>query len=125
MMRIRWTTSAFDELVGIVQYIRKENPPAAGKIAEAILGDIERLEKFPYLGRQERYTERANWFPPLTSSCTALRTKSSKSCTSGMARRTGGDSLQQHDSNAPVSPSPVSVLLELGYEFLHVPRDFI
>src|ERR1019366_10648048 len=50
-MRIRWTTEASDQLIGIVQHIQQENPTAALNVAQAVIGDIDRLENFPHLGR--------------------------------------------------------------------------
>ena len=50
-MRIRWTTEASDQLIGIVQHIQQENPTAALNVAQAVIGDIDRLETFPHLGR--------------------------------------------------------------------------
>jgi plasmid stabilization system protein ParE len=50
-MRIRWTTEASDQLVGIVQHIQQDNPTAALKAAQAVMDDIDRLETFPHLGR--------------------------------------------------------------------------
>ena len=50
-MRSRWTTEASDQLIGIVQHIQQENPTAALNVAQAVIGDIDRLETFPHLGR--------------------------------------------------------------------------
>ena len=50
-MRIRWTTEASDQLIGIVQHIQQENPNAASNVAQAVIDAIDRLETFPYLGR--------------------------------------------------------------------------
>ena len=50
-MRIRWTTEASDQLIGIVQHIQQENPTAALNVAQAVIDDIDRLETFPHLGR--------------------------------------------------------------------------
>src|ERR1039458_6973975 len=49
-MRIRWTTEASDQLIGIVQHIQQENPTAALNVAQTVIGDIVRLETFPHLG---------------------------------------------------------------------------
>lgn len=51
MSRIRWTTPAIDQLVGIVNHIRQDNPDAAHEIAQGILDTIEKLETFPSIGR--------------------------------------------------------------------------
>jgi plasmid stabilization system protein ParE len=35
-MRVRWTTTAADDLSHIVEYIRKDNPAAARRVAQTI-----------------------------------------------------------------------------------------
>ncbi|MGA2593993.1 MAG: type II toxin-antitoxin system RelE/ParE family toxin [Bryobacteraceae bacterium] len=50
-MRIRWTTEASDQLIGIVQHIEQEDPSAARNVAQAVIDAIDRLGTFPYLGR--------------------------------------------------------------------------
>jgi len=50
-MRIRWTTTAADDLVRIVEYIRKDNPAAARRVAQTIYQSIARLERLPHVGR--------------------------------------------------------------------------
>jgi len=50
-MRVRWTTTAAADLAHIVDYIRKDNPAAARRVAQAIYHSIARLRKFPNAGR--------------------------------------------------------------------------
>ena len=50
-MRVRWTTTAADDLAHIVDYIRKDNPAAARRAAQIIYNDIAQLRKFPNCGR--------------------------------------------------------------------------
>lgn len=50
-MRVRWTTTAASDLAHIVDYIRKDNPPAARRVAQTIYQGIARLRKFPGTGR--------------------------------------------------------------------------
>jgi toxin ParE1/3/4 len=50
-MRVRWTTAAADDLAHIVDYIRKDNPATARRVAQTIYRSIGRLRKFPNLGR--------------------------------------------------------------------------
>ena len=50
-MRVRWTTKAADDLAGIVEYIRKDNPAAARRVAQTIFQAIAGLRKFPNRGR--------------------------------------------------------------------------
>ena len=50
-MRVRWTTNAADDLAAIVEYIRKDNPDAARRMAQMICKGIARLRSFPNSGR--------------------------------------------------------------------------
>jgi plasmid stabilization system protein ParE len=36
-MQIRWSTAAAEDLFSIVEYIRRENAPAAQRVAKAML----------------------------------------------------------------------------------------
>ena len=40
-MRIRWTTTVADDLASIVEYIWKNNPEAAQRVAEVVFESIE------------------------------------------------------------------------------------
>jgi toxin ParE1/3/4 len=53
-MRIRWSTAASQDLFGIIEYIRGENPPAAQRVANSIYEGIGSLSSFPYRGRMGR-----------------------------------------------------------------------
>jgi plasmid stabilization system protein ParE len=50
-MRVRWTTTAAEDLAQIVDYIRKDNPTAARRVAQDIFAGIAALSKFPNRGR--------------------------------------------------------------------------
>jgi len=50
-MRVRWTTKAADDLAGIVEYIRKDNPASARRVAQTIFQSVAGLRKFPNRGR--------------------------------------------------------------------------
>jgi plasmid stabilization system protein ParE len=50
-MRVRWTTTAADDLAHIVDYIRKDDPAAARRVAQSIYQAIAGLLKFPNRGR--------------------------------------------------------------------------
>lgn len=50
-MRIRWTPKAAGDLANIVDYIRKDNPAAARRVAQTIYQGIAGLRKFPNIGR--------------------------------------------------------------------------
>ena len=50
-MRVRWTTTASDDLAHIVDYIRKDNPAAARRVAQTIYQSVAGLRKFPGIGR--------------------------------------------------------------------------
>lgn len=51
MTRVRWTTTAADDLAHIVEYIRKDNPDAARRVAKDIVTGIAALYRFPNRGR--------------------------------------------------------------------------
>lgn len=50
-MRVRWTTTAAGDLARIVAYIRKDDPAAARRVAQTILGSVAGLRTFPSRGR--------------------------------------------------------------------------
>jgi addiction module RelE/StbE family toxin len=50
-MRVRWTSTAADDLAHIVDYIRKDNPAAARRVAQTIYRGIAGLRKHPNIGR--------------------------------------------------------------------------
>ncbi len=50
-MHVRWTFTAADDLAHIVEYIRRDNPAAARRVAQAIYKGIAELRDFPNRGR--------------------------------------------------------------------------
>ena len=50
-MRVLWTTTAVGDLAHIVEYIRKDNPAAARRVAQTIYGGVAALRTFPHRGR--------------------------------------------------------------------------
>jgi len=48
-MQIRWSTAASQDLFGIIEYIRRENAPAAQRVANTIYENIGSLSSFPFL----------------------------------------------------------------------------
>jgi len=50
-MRVRWTARAADDLAHIVDYIRKDNPAVALRVARTIYQDIAVLRAYPRMGR--------------------------------------------------------------------------
>lgn len=53
-MEIRWSAAATQDLFQIIEYIRKDNAPAAQRVAETIYGNVSSLSTFPYRGRAGR-----------------------------------------------------------------------
>ena len=53
-MEIRWSTAASQDLFRIIEYIRKENAPAAQRVAKTIYDNIGSLNSFPHRGRMGR-----------------------------------------------------------------------
>jgi toxin ParE1/3/4 len=53
-MQVRWSTAASQDLFQIIEYIRRENAPAAQRVAKAIYDNISSLSLFPHRGRVGR-----------------------------------------------------------------------
>jgi toxin ParE1/3/4 len=53
-MRIRWSPAATEDLFRIVEYIFRENAPAAQRVANTIYENIGVLNSFPNRGRMGR-----------------------------------------------------------------------
>ena len=51
MTRVRWTTNAADDLERIVNYIRRDSPDAALRVAKTIFDGVAELRTFPNRGR--------------------------------------------------------------------------
>ena len=51
MMKVRWTANAANDLAGIVDYIRNDNPEAARRVAKTIFDGVSELRTFPSRGR--------------------------------------------------------------------------
>jgi toxin ParE1/3/4 len=56
-MRIIWSEAAIGNLVEIRQFIEKDQPAAARRMAQRILASVERLANHPHLGRPGREPE--------------------------------------------------------------------
>ena len=53
-MKVRWSPEAATDFVGIVKYIRQQNPSAADRVAHAIFESATSLKSFPDRGRPGR-----------------------------------------------------------------------
>ena len=53
-MQLRWSPAAVEDLFRIIQYIRRENAPAAQSIAKTIYENAGSLKSFPNKGREGR-----------------------------------------------------------------------
>ncbi len=53
-MKIRWSPEAATDFAGIVEYIRKQNPSAADRIAHTVYDSVTSLQSFPNRGRLGR-----------------------------------------------------------------------
>ena len=53
-MTIVWSPRAIEHLAHLREYIARDNPNAANRIASALLEAVERLAKLPNLGRPGR-----------------------------------------------------------------------
>jgi toxin ParE1/3/4 len=66
-MKIRWSPTAVSDLESIREYIAKENPTAARKVAIRIKESVNRLSSFPLSGRAGRVPETRELVMPGTS----------------------------------------------------------
>jgi toxin ParE1/3/4 len=53
-VKLRWTDGAVEDLESAHDYLEAENPKAAGEALERIISAVERLERFPQMGRAGR-----------------------------------------------------------------------
>ena len=53
-MTITWTRPAHDDFLGIVAWIKGNNPAAAARVGQRILDAVEQLDQFPLRGRPGR-----------------------------------------------------------------------
>lgn len=53
-MKVRWSPTAVSDLQSIRDYIARDNPSAARKVANRIKESIDRLSNFPLSGRAGR-----------------------------------------------------------------------
>jgi len=53
-MRVRWSPEAAADFAAIVEYIRKQNPSAAERVAHTIYDGVASLASFPRQGRPGR-----------------------------------------------------------------------
>lgn len=51
MTEIRWTIEAADDLQAIYDFIKRDSPHYAQVVVEELLAAIDRLERFPLMGR--------------------------------------------------------------------------
>jgi plasmid stabilization system protein ParE len=53
-MEVRWSLPAAEDLEHICEWIERDNPAAARRIAQTIYDECGRLKDFPDLGRESR-----------------------------------------------------------------------
>lgn len=53
-MKVRWSPEAAADFAAIVEYIRKQNPSAAERVARTIYEGVASLASFPLQGRSGR-----------------------------------------------------------------------
>ena len=54
MTRLRWAEPASQDFLGIVEWIKARNPPAAAKVGRHILDSVEGLVDHPFMGKPGR-----------------------------------------------------------------------
>jgi toxin ParE1/3/4 len=60
-MTVRWSPEAAADFAAIVEYIRKQNPSAAERVAHRIYDGILSLASFPKQGRPGRTKGTGSW----------------------------------------------------------------
>jgi toxin ParE1/3/4 len=73
-MKLLWSPTAVSDLQSIREYIARDNPSAARKIAERIRESVNRLIDFPLSGRAGRVPGTRELVIPGTSYIAAYRT---------------------------------------------------
>ncbi len=53
-MKVRWTDGAVDDVRSVHDYLEAENPRAAWETVARVMSAVERLERFPQMGRPGR-----------------------------------------------------------------------
>jgi toxin ParE1/3/4 len=53
-MEVRWSMPAAEDLEQICEWIQRDNPEAACRVARTIYDECARLKNFPHLGRPSR-----------------------------------------------------------------------
>ncbi len=54
IMQIVWSATAITNLIEIREYIERDKPEAARRVAQKIITSVERLAKHPFLGHSGR-----------------------------------------------------------------------
>jgi toxin ParE1/3/4 len=66
-MRLAWTQPARDDLLRFIAHVGDENPEAAHRLGQTILGAVARLEAYPMAGRSGRVPETRELVVPRTA----------------------------------------------------------
>ena len=74
-MKVRWSPTAVSDLELIRDYIARDSPAAAGRIAARIKASVLRLSSFPLSGRVGRVPETRELVVPGTSYIAAYTIK--------------------------------------------------
>jgi toxin ParE1/3/4 len=53
-MNVRWSPEAAADFDGIIDYIKRENPAAAGRVGQSMYDSVNSLESLPNRGRMGR-----------------------------------------------------------------------
>jgi len=72
---VRWLTLALDDLDHIVEFVARDKPSAAKRIAEALWKAGQRLVEHPAMGRPGRVTGTREWVIPGTPYIMAYRVR--------------------------------------------------
>ena len=93
-MRVRWTWPASEDLTHICDYISRDNPAAALRVARTVYQGVESLQQLPQRGRNGRVTgTRELVFPGLPYVAVYEIQRMQSGCCGSSTERRGGPLL--------------------------------
>ena len=107
-MNIRWSPEAAADFAGIVEYIHKQNPSAADRIAHTLYDAVASLESFPHRGGRAGLMTLVKWswrrfHSSWSIESNGMRWKSRECCTDHNAGHKRADPAKSYDSRCQVS----------------------
>jgi len=69
MAQVIWTEPALSDLNTIAEYIALDKPSAAANLVQKIFSSVDKLERFPELGRKPLELEHSNYLEIIVYPC--------------------------------------------------------